>query len=89
MAANYPLPLTAVPHSVQTSLAPIGYAHAGHWLRRARMRRRTNLGAAKSSQRDREGQSPILTVPGLIEACQPEAAPTATEFKQIALLKEA
>ncbi|MCI0365750.1 MAG: hypothetical protein L0219_17975 [Phycisphaerales bacterium] len=42
---------SGLPHSVQASLAPIGYAHAGHNPRLMRLRRRTKPGAAKSSQR--------------------------------------
>src|SRR5688572_10036104 len=39
------------PHSVQVSLAPIGYAHAGHRPRLMRMRRRRKAGAANRAHK--------------------------------------
>ena len=39
------------PHSVQRSLAPTGYAHAGHRPRLIRRQRRNLNGAANSSHR--------------------------------------
>ena len=51
VAKSWPKRLSGAPHSVHTSLVPIGYPHAWHRPRLMRMRRRTKPGTAKSSQR--------------------------------------